>query len=72
MAEINVIARWKAVVYYRSELGLVDVEHRLVEIKELHGFVEKGPHWDTIEKIEITRINHIDGEELTVEEARKL
>lgn len=64
--------RWKATVFYRTQNGTVDVEHQLEELHELHDFVEAGPHWDTIEKIEVVRINHVDGATLTVEAAAKL
>ena len=65
-------ARWRAVVWYRTETGLVDVEHWLDEVGDLHDLVEAGPHWDTIEKIEIYRVNHIDSLELTIEEAEQI
>lgn len=64
--------RWKATIFYRSENGPVDVEHELDEVGDIHDVVEKGPHWDTIERIEIFRINHCDSESLTVEGALKL
>lgn len=64
--------RWAATVYYRSDdLGLVDVEHDLVEIEELQDLVEHGPDWNTIEKIEIVLARKsYDG--LTLEKARRL
>jgi hypothetical protein len=64
--------RWHAVTYYRTEKGTVPVEHDLEEVAELHDLIELGPHWDTIEKIEVFRINHITAEDLTVERARAL
>ena len=66
------ILRWRAVVHYRADAGLVDVTHDLEEIADLHGLVEAGPHWDTIHTIEVKRVNHVDGENLTVEQAEKL
>ena len=62
-------ARWRATVYYRTANGTVDVQHSLGELEDLHDFVEAGPHWDTIERIEIVRVNHIDAADLTVEQA---
>lgn len=65
-------ARWRATVYYRSELGTIDVQHSLGELEDLHDFVEVGPHWDTIERIEIVRVNHNTAADLTVEQAAKI
>ena len=62
-------ARWRATVYYRTDNGTIDVQHSLGELYDLHDFVEAGPHWDTIERIEIVRVNHIDAANLTVEQA---
>lgn len=64
--------RWQATVYYRTANGTVDIVHELSEIVDLHDLVESGPHWDTIEKIEVIRINHISSETLTVEQAEGL
>jgi hypothetical protein len=66
------IARWEAIVTYRTDNGPVDVTHELHELHDLHAFVEKGPHWDTIENINIKRIQHCESETLTVEDAKKL
>ena len=65
-------ARWRAVIWYRTDNGPVDVEHWLTELVDLDRRVEAGPHWDTIEKIEVFRVNHIDSERLTVEMAQEL
>lgn len=65
------LVRWIATVFYRTELGLVDVQHDLGEIEELQDLVEAGPHWDTIEKIQIVRADGCD-RKLTVEEAERL
>lgn len=63
--------RWIATVYYSTDNGLVDVDHDLVELEEIHGYVEAGPHWDAIDHIIIRRaVKLIQG--LTVEEAEKL
>lgn len=68
-AEVNT-ARWHAVVFYRSEAGLVDVHHALEELEELQSLVERGPNWDCIERIEIIRA--VPPEELmTLEQAQR-
>lgn len=64
--------RWRATVFYRTENGIVDIEHDLAELAQLHGLVELGPHWDTIERIEIVRIDHCSDPNLTVEAAARL
>jgi hypothetical protein len=66
-----IVARWIATVHYRTSDGLVDVQHDLIEIDELQDLVERGPHWDTIERIGIVRATGCD-RQLTVEEAAKL
>lgn len=64
--------RWTATVYYRAAAGLVDITHDLVEIADLHDLVERGPHWDTIERIVVIRAIAGEPSTLTVEEAEKL
>lgn len=64
--------RWRAVIRYRTEAGSVETVHHLSEIEDLHDIVEDGPHWDTVLKIEIFRINPIDSPLLTVEAAQRL
>jgi len=64
--------RWAATVHYRADAGLVDVTHDLDEIEELHDLVERGPHWDTIDRIVIVRAVAGSPLTLTVEEAEKL
>lgn len=63
--------RWTATVFYRSASGPIDVTHDLEELEELQSLVEAGPHWDTIDRIEIVRS---DGRarQLTIEEAAAL
>jgi hypothetical protein len=65
------LVRWIATVHYRTESGLVDVEHDLEELDELQDLVGRGPNWDAIDRIDIVRA---DGREraLTVEEANRL
>jgi hypothetical protein len=67
-----VTIRWRAIIYYRTAHGIIDVMHEVSEISDVHELVEKGPHWDTVVKIEIIRINHVTGADLTVEQAEKL
>jgi len=64
--------RWHAIVAYRSDFGTVDVGHDLREIADIHQIIERGPHWDTIQKIEIFRVNHCTSDALTVEQAEKM
>lgn len=64
--------RWLATIYYRTDDGFTEVEHDLEEIADLDPLVELGPHWDTIDKIVIERVNHNTGKRLTVEQAEKL
>jgi hypothetical protein len=66
------LARWHADTYYRADAGLIHDEVLLREIGDLHDWIERGPHWDTIERIEIRRINHIDAPTLTLEQAARL
>jgi hypothetical protein len=61
-----------ATVTYRTDAGPLDVPMLLREIGDLHDRIEQGPHWDTIEKIEIRRVNHIDSPTLTYEQAKKM
>ena len=63
--------RWRAVIWYRTKSGDADVEHFLAELEDLHDVVERGPHWDTITKIEVYRVFHVEDELLTVEEAAR-
>lgn len=66
------LARWRADAYYRADTGLIHNKLLLHEIADLHAWIEHGPHWDTIERIEIKRINHIESPTLTIEQAEKL
>lgn len=66
------MVRWRATVFYRTDGGPVDVVHDLEELADLHEMVERGPHWDTIERIEIVRVNHNTDRALTVERAGDL
>jgi hypothetical protein len=46
--------RWRAVVYYRTQMGVVDVEHYFEELHDLHELVEQGPDCNTIKRIEVS------------------
>lgn len=62
-------ARWKATIYYRSDdLGIVDVEHGFEEIQDLHDLVERGPDWNTIERIVVV-LDRRSCADLTLEQA---
>lgn len=62
--------RWSVNIAYRSAVGIVNVPIDIEELNKLAERVERGPHWDTIDSIEIRRI---DGDcSLTVESALKL
>lgn len=65
------IVRWIATVHYRTDTGIVDVQHDLEEIADLHDLIENGPHWDTIDHIHIVRSDKTYAE-LTVEQAEAL
>src|SRR5215813_11513310 len=69
---LSSLARWEATVIYRHDSGPVDVPMLLRELKDLQDRLECAPHWDTIEKIEIRRVNHIDSPTLTVEQQKKM
>lgn len=64
--------RWLAEITYRTEFGPNTVTHDLEEIEELQSLVERGPHWDTIDLIQIFRVDHNTADDLTVEAAAKL
>lgn len=65
-------ARWKATIYYRSDAtGMVDVEHGIEELEELQDIVERGPDWNSIDRIVVVldRKTHAD---LSIEQAAGL
>ena len=51
--ETKAKTRWRAVAWYRTDAGLLDVEHHLDEIEELAEIVERGPSFGALEKVEI-------------------
>lgn len=65
------ILRWHATIVYRSNAGLVPVEHDIEEIFDLHDLVEHGPDWDTIAEIRLERIKPRHPG-LTVEQAERM
>lgn len=58
--------RWTATAWYRSEVGLVDVEHQIEELDMLHGLIESGPDWNTLDRIEI-RLTRVLEPDKTIE-----
>jgi hypothetical protein len=58
--------RWVATIYYRSDKGLVDVDYVIEELEDLQGLVERGPDWNTIDKIEVRLARKTDPN-LTIE-----
>ena len=72
MQNYGPLIRWNIAVYYRTQNGILDVHYDLKEIMAPHDLVERGPHWDTIETIEIVRVNHCTDPNLTVEQSLKL
>ena len=66
-------ARWKVCIRYRTSTGLNNEFKAYVEdIADVHEIVERGPHFDCVEGIDIIRVNHSESATLTVEEAREL
>ena len=63
-------ARWKATIVYRSDNGLVDVEHAIEKLSELEALVERGPDWNTIAGITI-ELDRKSVPGLTIEQAAK-
>jgi hypothetical protein len=73
MTALRTDARWHAVVQYRTGLGTpMNVEMYLEEIGDIQDHIERGPHWDTVEVVEIRRINHIASPNLTLKQAEEL
>lgn len=63
--------RWHATIFYRTDAGILDVEHDLEELEDIHDRVEAGPHWDTVDRIIIVRGEKLIAD-LTVEKAAAL
>lgn len=45
--------RWTATVWYRTDAGIIDVEHTFEELDMLHDLVENGPSFFAIDRIEV-------------------
>jgi hypothetical protein len=43
---------WRAIVYYGTATGLIDVEHYFEKLHDLHDLVEQGPTRNTLDRIE--------------------
>ena len=65
------MTRWLATIYYRTRAGILDVTHDLCELSDIDEIVERGPHWDTIQEVRITR-GEVLIEGLTVEKAETI
>lgn len=63
------MTRWKATIHYRTAHGILLVDHDIEEIQDLHSLVERGPHWDTIDKIEIILARPAEDAAMTIEAA---
>lgn len=66
------ILRWHVSVHYLTMHGINVVEHDIEEISDLETLIERGPDWNTIEKIEISLARKMFGQTITIEEARTL
>lgn len=60
-------SRWLAIITYRTYHTHIEVPHDIEELSELEDIVERGPCWDTIFDIKITKQR--DPVETTIEEA---
>ena len=45
--------RWLAIVKYRTDVGVNEVDHQFDELFELHDLIERGPDWNCLEGIHI-------------------
>jgi hypothetical protein len=63
-------ARWLVTIHFRVNDGILLVDHAVEEIEDLQDIVERGPDWNTIDKIEIVLAEPYQPT-LTVEEAAK-
>ncbi len=63
---------WSAVVTYRTDAGPMVIARTMAELDELYDVIERGPHFDTVMDIHITRINHCTSPTLTVEQAEQM
>jgi len=63
--------RWTATLWYRAAHGLVEVAVHFEELEELHDIVERGPDWNTLDRIEV-RLTRNSTPNLTVERSETL
>lgn len=62
------LPRWTATVWYRTDEGLIDVEHVFEELDMLHNLIERGPDFYAIERIEVRHTKN-PTPTLTIEES---
>ena len=62
--------RWTATITYRTDNGPLAIEHSFEEIEDLHDLVERGPDWNTIERIVVRLARRLEPG-LTVEQAER-
>lgn len=71
--QLHTDKRWRAVLEYRSDHGVVDVEHFFEEIADLHAIIERGPNWACLLKCTVTLNISLPGlETLTIEGEKQL
>ena len=56
-------------IWYRTDGGSIDVSYAVEELDELSELVERGPDWNTIERIEIV-LARVTDPMLTIETSR--
>ncbi len=62
--------RWFVTVVYRADAGPLDIDYAIEELAELQAIIERGPYWDTIDRIEIRLQRRLY--DVTVEQAEDL
>jgi len=60
--------RWRVKAWYRTDAGLVDVDHEIMELEDLHDLIERGPNWYGLDHIRID-LNVPDEQKMTIQEA---
>jgi hypothetical protein len=74
--------RWLAIVKYRTNAGVNEVDHQFEELFELHDLIERGPDWNCVEGIHIQlnprrkayndTVEHAERREISLEHVRAL
>jgi hypothetical protein len=74
--------RWLAIVKYRTNAGVNEVDHQFEELFELHDLIERGPDWNCVESIHIQlnprrkayndTVEHAEQREISLEDIRAL